>query len=512
MAAVVTRIREQPTRLRRLLWLLLYTLLAIFLMLLLPQMGSAGGPRYIAGVNYFDAGTKGTPLTWAQGSISYYTDQGDLSPLLVHAAADLFVADAFSDWTSIPTAAVATTLAGQLGEDVNGTNVIANGNGTFTMPSDILPTAVNKPVAIVYDSDGAVTSALLGSGAGNTLYCFTNSVFGGADSLSTNARLYALVIVNGNCAQTSSQLPDLKYRMVRTFGRVLGLDCSQVNLNVITRSPVPTAADYAGFTIMHATDSISCVPISICYTNPDQPKMDDRASLSRLYPVTLQNQSNFPGKQLFFENTIRIHGTVHFVDANGQPAQPMQGVNVMARWVDPTTGLASRAYAAASVSGFMFRGYAGNPVNGPNDGSGQPFDRFGSDDAAVEGTFDLAGLEIPGSGGSAQCELTVEAIDPLWSQTVGPYGPWAGAAFRLDSADRSHREQRWQSPARHPHAGQCGSSPGLVRTGRLHVTCAASDSRRVAGRAQRARRGDGIGKGRLRSVRQPKFGTLERYR
>ena len=102
----------------------------------------------------------------------------------------------------------------------------------------------------------------------------------------------------------------------------------------------------------------------------------------------------------------------------------MQGVNVMARWVDPTTGLASRAYAAASVSGFLFRGYAGNPVNGPNDGTGQPFDRFGSDDAAVEGTFDLAGLEIPGSGGSAQCELTVEAIDPLWSQTVGPYGPW----------------------------------------------------------------------------------------
>src|SRR6266568_4925315 len=310
------------------------------------------GVAMAAGVTYFDAGTKGTPLTWAQGSISYYTDQGDLSPLLVHAAADLFVADAFSDWTSIPTAAVATTLAGQLGEDVNGTNVIANSNGTFTMPSDILPTAVNKPVAIVYDSDGAVTSALLGSGAGNTLYCFTNSVFGGADSLSTNARLlHALVIVNGNCAQTSSQLPDLKYRMVRTFGRVLGLDWSQVNLNVITRNPVPTAADYAGFTIMHATDSISCVPISICYTNPDQPKMDDRASLSRLYPVTPQNQSNFPGKQLFFENTIRIQGRVHLVDATGQPAQPMQGVNVMARWVDPTTGLASRAYAAASVSG-----------------------------------------------------------------------------------------------------------------------------------------------------------------
>jgi len=146
MAAVATRISQRPwpARLRRLLCLLLYTPLAIFLMLLLPEIGSAGGPRYVAGVSYFDPATKGTPVTWAQGSISYYTDQGDLSPLLLHAAADLFVANAFSRWTSIPTAAVATTLAGQLGEDVNGTNVIANGNGTFTMPSDILPTAVNK--------------------------------------------------------------------------------------------------------------------------------------------------------------------------------------------------------------------------------------------------------------------------------------------------------------------------------------------------------------------------------
>jgi len=424
---LANRVSRKPKRskLVRLLWLFGYILLAVFLILFLPQMGSAGGPHYVAGVSYFDAGTKGIPLTWAQGAITYYTDQGDLSPLLLHAGADAFVADAFSRWTSITTAAVASTLAGQLAEDVNGTNVIANGDGTFTMPSDILPTAVNKPVAIVYDSDGAVTSALLGSGAGDTFYCFTNAVFGGTDNLSTDAHLlHALVIINGNCAQTSSQLPDVKYRLVRMLGRVLGLDWSQVNVNVITGTPPPTAADYAGFTIMHAADGVSCAPISICYTNPDLPKMDDRASLSRLYPVTPQNQSNFPGKLLFFENTIRIHGTVHFVDATGQPAQPMQGVNVMARWIDPITGLPSRTYAAASVSGFLFRGYAGNPVNGPNDGTGQPFDRFGSDDAAVEGAFDVAGLEIPDSSGSARYELTVEAIDPLWSQAVGPYGPW----------------------------------------------------------------------------------------
>ena len=55
---------------------------------------------------------------------------------------------------------------------------------------------------------------------------------------------------------------------------------------------------------------------------------------------------------------------MYFADASGQPAQPMQGVNVVARWIDPATSQPSRTYAAASVSGFLFRGNAGNPATG----------------------------------------------------------------------------------------------------------------------------------------------------
>jgi hypothetical protein len=179
----------------------------------------------------------------------------------------------------------------------------------------------------------------------------------------------------------------MKYRLVRVLGRLLGLDWSQLNINVFTRSPAPTPADYAGFTIMHAMDPISCVPISLCYSNADQPKMDDRAALSRLYPVTAQNQATFPGKQLFFENSVRIHGSVYFADRNGQPAQPMQGVNVVARWIDPATSQPSRTLAASSVSGFLFRGNAGNPATGFADSGGLALNRFGSDDPAVEGFF-----------------------------------------------------------------------------------------------------------------------------
>ena len=386
-----------------------------------PEEASAGGPHYVAGASYFDPTAMGMPVTWNEGLISYYTDQGDLSPALRGPSADAFVADAFSQWTAISTAAILATRAGQLAEDVSGANLAVN-NGSITGPADITPAAVNTPVGIVYDADGSVTDALLGQGASSS--CFAYAAYGGVDNFGTNATfLHALVVLNGNCAQTSSQLPDVEYRLVRVLGRVLGLDWSQVNDNVLTNNPVPTAADYAGFPVMHATDPTNCVPISVCFPNADQPKMDDQAALSRLYPVTAQNVSTFPGKQILSAATGRIHGSVYFVDANGLPAQPMQGVNVVARWIDPSTGLASRSYAAASVSGFLFVGNAGNAATGYNDPTGLPFNRFGSNDPTVEGFFDLAGLQIPNGAGAAQYQLSVEAIDPLWSQAVGPYAP-----------------------------------------------------------------------------------------
>jgi hypothetical protein len=146
----------------------------------LAQPARAGGPRYVAGSTYFDPGVKGTPLTWAGGNITYYTDPGDLSPILPGPAADDFVADAFTRWTSIPTAALSATHAGQLGEDVSGLNVTVTASG-ITAPADILPSA-NFPVAIVYDADGAVTDALLGQGAGDANACANNAAFGGVDN------------------------------------------------------------------------------------------------------------------------------------------------------------------------------------------------------------------------------------------------------------------------------------------------------------------------------------------
>jgi len=401
------------------------SLATVALILLLVRIAQAGGPKYVAGASYFNQGTMGMPLTWSDGTVTYYTDQGDLSSSFPGPSADALVADAFSQWTSISTAALAAVRGGQLAEDVSGANVYGNPDGTFTMPADILPSATGTPVGIVYDEDGSVTNAFLGQGAGDASECLDNAVFGWIDNFGSDTYFaHALVVINGNCAQSSSQRTDVEYRLVRVLGRIFGLDWSQVNDNVLTHNPQPISDDYAGFPVMHASDPPNCIPITICYPNPYQPKMDDQAALSQLYPVTAQNISNFPGKQVWSTNTVRIFGSIYFSNANGQVGQGMQGVNVVARWIDPSTGRPSRANAAASVSGFLFVGNAGNIITGFDDPTGLPYNRYGSNDKSLEGFFDLGGLQLPGGASNGQYQLTVEAIDPMWSSTIGPYEPY----------------------------------------------------------------------------------------
>jgi hypothetical protein len=373
----------------------------------------AGGPEYVAGSTYFNAGLMGQPVVWSLGQVNYYTDQGDLSPILPNAAANSFVANSFSVWTSVSIASLTANAAGQLAEDVNGSNIQVS-DGVVTAPADITPEATYKPVGIVYDYDGTVTDALLGSGAGDPSECFWNAVYGGVDNFGVTANfLHALVVINGQCALESSQLTDVEYRLVRVLGSVIGMGWSQLNENVLTGDPPPTPYDYAGFPVMHYMDSPTCVPITVCYPNPYQLAADDMAALSRLYPLSTGPPSS----------TARIYGTVYFVDHSGAPGQPMEGVNVFARWIDPTTGQPNDQYGVSCVSGFLFTGNAGNPVTGWNDPAGNAYSEFGSSDQTLEGFFDLGGLPIPNGASSAEYQLWVEPLNPLWSAGAGPYQP-----------------------------------------------------------------------------------------
>src|SRR5579863_3447306 len=84
-------------------------IILVYIILSFAVPAGAGGPKYVAGTSYFASTVAGSPLTWQLGQITYYTDQGDLSPALLNADADTFVANAFSVWTAVPTAALAIT-------------------------------------------------------------------------------------------------------------------------------------------------------------------------------------------------------------------------------------------------------------------------------------------------------------------------------------------------------------------------------------------------------------------
>jgi hypothetical protein len=368
----------------------------------------AGGPAFVAGSGY-TPGVEGQALIWANGSVQYFTDQGNLSPILTGAQADVFVATAFSAWTSnSPT--LTASQDGHLAEDVNASNIVVT-NGLITAPADITSTATGTPVGIVYDYDGTVTDALLGEGAGDLVDCFTNAVYGGPDNFSMSGNIvHAFVVINGVCAATSTQLPDVQYRLVRVLGRIIGLGWSQANLNVQTQNPPPMSADFAGFSVMHFTDSIACVPVSICYPDAAVPKMDDIDALARLYPASTNPKP-----------AGRVYGSVYFTDASGNAVQQMQGVNVVARLM--VSNQPSRQYVATSVSGFSFCGNAGNIIDGYVDGSGLAYNRWGSNDLSVEGFFDLGQLTIPPGQTIAEYQLSVEALDPYWSLGVEPYAP-----------------------------------------------------------------------------------------
>lgn len=377
----------------------------------------AGGPRWVAGSGYFQPSAIAKPILWKRGAVNYYTDQSDLSSTVNQFQANDMVAAAAAMWSGVPTAGVSIVAAGSLGEDVNASNIAVTNNAA-TAPSDIISTATGVPVAIVYDFDGSVTDALVGTGASDPIDCLQDGVFLTVDGIGIDGSLnHALIVLNGRCA-TPAHMQLMQYLITRAFGRVLGLDWSQANEGIFNGA-IPSNADtLAGWPLMHAverlctSDSGSCMPEALSL------RPDDIATLNRLYPVTASNLAAFPGKALTGAATISIQGTLHFRSGQG-----MQGVNVVAQPLLPGTTQPDLRYTATTVTGALFTGNAGNPLTGVLDDSGNPLSNYGGSDPALEGAFDLSGIVLPAGLTQADYQLTFEAIDPLdtGEESVGPY-------------------------------------------------------------------------------------------
>ncbi|MDE3201232.1 MAG: IPT/TIG domain-containing protein [Acidobacteriota bacterium] len=395
-------------------WLSKSFLMFGFTLTLCPASALAGGPKYIAGSSYFDPAVIGQPVHWRNGALNYYVDQGPLNASVSNAQAVAMVDAAAAIWSAVPTAGVTLTDKGTLNEDVSGLNTVA-GNKVFAAPSDMTPSATNYPVGVVFDTDGSVTDALFGTGASDPTSCQFNGVWFWMDGINTDATVsHAVILVNGRCAGTASQLTMIGFELERAFGRILGLGYSQVNDGAATNG-MPNGTQ--GWPVMQPISGACGNSGGNCIPNPTQLRLDDIAALNRIYPITATNLSSFPGKELTAANTASISGTLKFRTGVG-----MQGVNVVARPLD-ANGNPLYEYTITAVSGATFRGKHGNPVTGWQDSSGVPYSKWGGTDPSQQGFFDLSYMPLPPGMTTATYQITFEAINPLYimNNAVGPY-------------------------------------------------------------------------------------------
>jgi len=216
----------------------------------------ASAPRWVTGPPYFTA-AGGTPVVWFTTQPLYFTDPGDLSTSVNHAAADAMVAAAADVW-NVPTSAIVVAYGGPLGEHVSGANAYL-GSGGPVFPQDVQPANyAAKQIAVIYDSDGSVTDMLLGGGASSPAECRQNAVTESVDSIVPAGYIqHALLVLNGRCTgPLPQQQLQMQYQLERAFGRVLGVGWSQTNDNVFTQTPQPTNNQALHWPVMHPIDIV----------------------------------------------------------------------------------------------------------------------------------------------------------------------------------------------------------------------------------------------------------------
>ena len=142
---------------------------------------------------------------WPGGVVNYYTDQGNLSPQLPSRLCRRFRRGRVRSWTAVTTAALQINHAGQLSEDVSGSQrpecrlADSSRRHSAELDPNRSPSSTTTTAA-----SSTPCSARAGSDAD---FCNTNAVIAYADNFTSDGQFaHALVIINGNCALVCSRL------------------------------------------------------------------------------------------------------------------------------------------------------------------------------------------------------------------------------------------------------------------------------------------------------------------
>jgi hypothetical protein len=199
----------------------------------------------------------------------------------------------------------------------------------------------------------------------------------------------------------------MSFELERAFGRILGLDYSQINPGAKVTNGETNGT--LGWPVMQPVSGLCSSTGGDCIPDPAVLRWDDIAALNRIYPITAGNLASFPGKKITAANTVSIHGTISFRTGLG-----MQGVNVVARPLDASGNPHVPVHGELCLR-LLFQRQPRQPVNGWKDANGNPLTMWGSNDASMQGYFDLSDMPLPPGATSANYEVTFEAVNPLYT-------------------------------------------------------------------------------------------------
>jgi len=370
----------------------------------------------------------GKEVAWRAGTpVTYHVDQGALGSLS-NAQAVALVDELFSLWQNVPTASLSTQRAGVLPVDVTAANFASyrqNTNSDAYHP-------------IIFDTDGTITDAVLGTGASNFVAGFAGpgwTVGGAADGEIVDAS----AILNAKYLSAGfGSLTEFKATILHELGHFLGLGHSQVNLGTAFDREVLFNNNYT-------------LPIMFPLSLGDRPvelTWDDKAQVTRLYPGATAN------------TTGTIKGRVYLADGT----TPFQGANIIARRVDDPL-----IVAVSSVSGFLYRG------TGPNANRGTL-------DPAYQGYFEITGLP------AGNYTVEVEPIHPgfVSSASVGPLDPPAdlpGPAEYYSGSEESNSDAATSAKLVAVSSGQIVSDINIILNNVALPTTTESESNDSIGAA-----------------------------